>query len=138
MSDNCKYMYVCVADTPGGDVASKLVCPCCQSVFAKSSGLATHIRLVHADFHARHFVDDSPIRASQRCSFTNEQKARVLDKYIELLNTPTCAFPYIETTKWAFGAVWRKRKGYLNRWLKSIGEVREKVLRTFFFGNKLY
>lgn len=135
---------VCVlyvfTDTPGADGAtagaSSLMCPCCRRMFIKSSGLATHIKSAHVDFYANHFADDSPIRANQRSSFTNDQKARVLDRYVELLNDPVCRFPYKECTKWAFGAVWEKRKGYLNRWLRACGEVRQRVLGKGLAGKK--
>ena len=38
-----------------------------------------------------------------------------------------CAFPYTEATKWAFGASANQRKGYITKWLKGCGEVRERI-----------
>jgi hypothetical protein len=33
-------------------------------------------------------------------------------------------FPFTETCKWAFGAIWEKRKGYLTKWLAKAERIR--------------
>ena len=50
-----------------------------------------------------------------------------MDKYFDNLLDPKCQTPYIATTKWVFGAVWRQRKGYLRKWLNACGSIRSAI-----------
>jgi hypothetical protein len=102
----------------------RLICPCCAQVFRHPSGLATHVKFAHAAYHARHYNDISPIPASTRTRYTWNQKSKVLDKYFDFLLDPSCLRPYIEATKWAFGAIWEKRRGHLSKWMTACGGVR--------------
>jgi hypothetical protein len=60
-----------------------------------------------------------------RTSYTNWQKAKVLDVYYNLESNPAVQFPFTETCKWAFGAIWEKRKGYLTKWLAKAERIRD-------------
>jgi hypothetical protein len=107
--------------------AQRLVCPCCFKVFAYTNGLALHIKAKHPITHADLYDDVTPIKANQRTSYTNYQKSRAIDKYYTLALDPKCLTPYTATVKWAFGACWRKKKGYLRRWLDACGRIRTTV-----------
>ena len=107
--------------------ASRLICPCCQKVFGKTSGLATHVKMKHAEYNAARCDAAPPVQAHTRNGWKNFQKAILLDKYYDLLLDPMCTRPYIEATQWFFGTAWKSRRGYLNKWLKACGKIRESV-----------
>ena len=59
-----------------------------------------------------------------RTSYAHWQKAKVLDVYYNFESNPAVQFPFTETCKWAFGAIWEQRKGYLTKWLAKADRIR--------------
>ena len=94
--------------------------------FKSAANRGQHIYHKHPEYHIFSSPDRLPLRAKKRTRFTNAQKAHALDKFYEFLLDPTCSDPYTSTVKFVFGAAW-KRKGYLSKWLKQCGVIRDRI-----------
>ena len=104
-------------------------CPVCQFVAANPGAAQAHIKHAHPAYNEIARTDDVHLVAQKRASFTNRQKWQACLKYAEFEQDPTyaCPSPYIATCKWSFGQFWKKRKGYLSKWLNRVDAMRQKL-----------
>ena len=107
--------------------SARRTCSLCGKKAVSNSGLLNHMRNMHKDAFQEGRAAATPLRARTRQRQTWEQKAEILDRYLEYLFDPKCLAPLTETAKWAFGAAWQRKKGFICKWLKQIGRVREAV-----------
>jgi hypothetical protein len=67
----------------------------------------------------------APAGPGVRTSYKAWQKSKVLDVYYDFEENPLVRCPFTETCKWAFGAIWKQRKGYLSKWLARVEVIRD-------------
>jgi len=85
----------------------------------------------HKELDDLHNADAQPVLpANVRARLPYAVKSRVVEKYYQLVADSTVRHPYLATIKWAFGAGWRQRKSYLNKFLKAIGKVYHLILSS--------
>jgi hypothetical protein len=59
-----------------------------------------------------------------RLRISAREKCKILDAYHAFASNPAVRFPFTETCKWAFGAIWKQRTSYLSRWLTQEDLIR--------------
>ena len=96
-------------------------------MYVNPGALHKHLQHAHPIYFELISGDDTDLVAQKRATFTNRQKWQACLKYAELEANPTCANPYTETCKWVFGKIWKKRKGYLSKWLSRVGTIQQKI-----------